>query len=113
VKIKKISEKQLKLLTWWCEASKDKNRDGIICDGAVRSGKTLFMGISFISWAMQSFDNMNFGLCGKSTLALRRNMLTAVLPVMEEMGFEYSEKIGSGKVEISYLGRKNTFYMHS
>ena len=43
-----FSEKQLAALTWWCETSPVKNKNGIICDGAVRSGKTLCMSISFM-----------------------------------------------------------------
>lgn len=40
-----FSKKQLAVLNWWCNGSDVKNKNGIICDGAVRSGKTLCMGI--------------------------------------------------------------------
>ena len=43
-----ISPKQMLALTWWCDASKYKDMDAVICDGAVRSGKTLFLALSFI-----------------------------------------------------------------
>ena len=33
-----FSEKQKKVLSWWCPASPERRRDAIICDGAVRSG---------------------------------------------------------------------------
>ena len=46
--IRKISRKQLQALTWWCDSSPYRDLDAVICDGAVRSGKTLFMGISFV-----------------------------------------------------------------
>ena len=36
-----FSRKQLRVLTWWREGSPDCRRDAILCDGAVRSGKTL------------------------------------------------------------------------
>lgn len=36
-----FSKKQLAVLTWWCDTSPMKNKNGVICDGAVRSGKTL------------------------------------------------------------------------
>ena len=51
-----FSPKQLKVLTWWCRNSVYKDRDAIICDGAVRSGKTMCMSVSFIAWAMGSFN---------------------------------------------------------
>ena len=38
---KTFSQKQLELLTWWCAQSPHRDRDAIICDGAVRSGKTV------------------------------------------------------------------------
>ena len=32
--------------------------DALICDGAVRSGKTSIMSLSFFLWAMSSFDRL-------------------------------------------------------
>ena len=37
-----FSKKQLKVLTWWCKNSSEGGYDGIICDGAVRSGEDVF-----------------------------------------------------------------------
>lgn len=48
--IKGFSKKQLELMSWWCPQSSLSGCDGIICDGAVRSGKTLCMALSFFSW---------------------------------------------------------------
>ena len=39
--IKRFSPKQLRALSWWHRQSPDCTCDAIICDGAVRSGKTL------------------------------------------------------------------------
>lgn len=44
---KSFSKKQLILLNWWTDSSPYKNRDAIICDGSVRSGKTVCMFLSF------------------------------------------------------------------
>ena len=52
MKFETFSEKQALALTWWSDSSPFEDFDAIICDGAVRSGKTLCMGISFICWAM-------------------------------------------------------------
>ena len=49
----KFSQKQKKVLTWWCDGSADKDMEAIICDGAVRSGKTFSMALSFFCWAMR------------------------------------------------------------
>ena len=47
MQFKAFSEKQRQVLTWWCDGAGTRDREAIICDGAVRSGKTLCMGLSF------------------------------------------------------------------
>lgn len=51
------------------------DKDGIIADGAIRSGKTVSMSLSYVLWAMESFDGQNFGMCGKTIGSFRRNVL--------------------------------------
>lgn len=52
-----------------------ENKDGIICDGSIRSGKTKAMGLSFVLWAMTTFSGETFALCGKTIQSLRRNVI--------------------------------------
>ena len=108
---KPFSEKQLTALTWWCPSSPHKMRDAIICDGAVRSGKTLCMSISFIAWAFSAFDGTAFAICGKTVTSLKRNVITPLLPVLRELGFECTEKVSKNLIEISFDGRANSFYL--
>ena len=82
-----FSPKQRRVLTWWRPASPDRERQAIICDGAVRSGKTLCTGLSFFCWAMSSFRGKNFALCGRTIQSVRRNLLSELLPMLEAMGF--------------------------
>lgn len=72
---KPFSVKQKKVLTWWCPDSPVKDMDGIIADGAIRSGKTLSMSLSYVLWAMNSFNQQNFGMAGKTIGSFRRNVL--------------------------------------
>ncbi|MBY6921924.1 PBSX family phage terminase large subunit, partial [Clostridium botulinum] len=65
-KFKPFSKKQRKVLNWWTESSPVKDADGIIADGAIRSGKTVSMSLSFVMWAMENFDSQNFAMCGKT-----------------------------------------------
>ena len=51
-RFKPFSKKQRKVLNWWCKDSPVKDKDGIIADGAIRSGKTVSMSLSFVMWAM-------------------------------------------------------------
>lgn len=111
MKFETFSPKQLKVLTWWCSNSPTKNFDGIICDGAVRSGKTFCMSVSFMAWAMGNFNDTSFALCGKTVTSLRRNMITPLLPILENLGFTCKEKISKGLVEIGFGNTKNRFYL--
>lgn len=106
-----FSKKQLTVLTWWHPSSPDSRYDGIICDGAVRSGKTTCMSLSFVAWAFYYFDDTSFALCGKTIASLKRNIVTSLLPQLKSMGFSYKEKLSSNLIEIS-LGKKvNRFYL--
>lgn len=106
-----FSEKQTLTLTWWSQSSPYGDFDAIICDGAVRSGKTLCMAISFLCWAMRRFDGMQFGMCGKTIASLRRNVVSVVLPVMGDLGFICEEKLSKNLFTVSFGGRTNTFYL--
>ena len=77
-----FSQTQLKALTWWSDSSPYRELDAIICDGAVRSGKTLCMGLSFVCWATRRFDGERFAMCGRTISSIRRNLLSALLPVL-------------------------------
>ena len=111
MEFKAFSEKQLRVLTWWCEKSRYAKKDAIICDGAVRSGKTVCMGISFIAWAFYRFDGANFAMCGKTIRSLKRNVVTAILPVLQQLGFTCTEKLSQNLLEVSIGGRTNCFYL--
>jgi PBSX family phage terminase large subunit len=105
-----FSPKQRRVLRWWGRASPDRGRDAIICDGAVRSGKTMCLGLSFALWAMGRFEKQQFALCGKTTESVRRNLLPSVLPVLEELGFTWEEKVSRNKLILRLGRRENTFY---
>lgn len=55
--------------------------EALICDGAVRSGKTSVMSLSFFLWAMGNFNGCSFALCGKSVGAVERNIVTPLLAI--------------------------------
>lgn len=65
-----ISPKQKKIL-----AFPYSNYDAIICDGAVRSGKTSIMMVAFIDWAMREFSGQRFGICGKTVDSATKNII--------------------------------------
>ena len=106
-----FSKKQLVALCWWHDESPFCSRDGIICDGAVRSGKTTCMSLSFVSWAFYSFDDTSFAVCGKTITSLRRNIITELLPRLRGLGFECKERLSQNMIEITLEDRTNRFYL--
>ena len=106
-----FSPKQQTVLRWWSQGSPYSHMDAIICDGAVRSGKTLCLGLSFILWAMTRFHRQQFALCGKTTESVRRNLLASVLPLLEELGFTWEEKISRNWMKFRFGDRENTFFL--
>lgn len=111
IKFNPFSKKQLLTLNWWCKSSKHHTKNGIICDGAVRSGKTLCMSLSFISWAFYAFADCSFALCGKTISSLRRNVITPIVPILKQLGFSVEEKISQNVLIIEKNGIKNRFYL--
>lgn len=65
-----ISDKQRKIL-----AFPYSRYDALICDGAVRSGKTSIMMVAFIDWAMREFSGQRFGICGKTVDSAVKNIV--------------------------------------
>lgn len=97
-------------MTWWTPGSPYRRYDAIVCDGAVRSGKTLSMGLGFFLWAMSTFDRMRFGLCGKTIQSLRRNVLAELTPKLAALGMKIGERRAENLLFVRFGGRQNDFY---
>lgn len=108
---KPFTTKQLKTLTWWAETSPKKKCNGIICDGAIRSGKTLVMSLSYVLWAMSNFNGYCFGMCGKTIASFRRNVLSFLLPLLIEQGFNVNYHRSENYITIQKNGTSNDFYV--
>ena len=106
-----FSPKQKQLLTWWCEKSPYRDCQAVICDGAVRSGKTFCMGLSFACWAMSRFDRENFALCGKTVGALKRNLTDRLLEQLKSLGFGVEYRVSRSMFTLRCRGRENRFYL--
>lgn len=107
----KFSQKQRAALTWWCDSSPYRDWDAVVCDGAVRSGKTFCLGLSFFFWAMYRFDHCQFALCGRTMDSTRRNLLHSVLPILRTLGFEVTELVSKNRLTVRFAGHENTFFL--
>lgn len=104
------SPKQSLVYKWWC-SPRYRRYDGIICDGAVRSGKTSCMSRSFMLWAMLGFDKKAFGLCGKTIVSLRRNILGELMPFIESMGMKVRENMSKNYIDVTFGRHTDRFYL--
>lgn len=105
---KKLSEKQKKIFKW-CYGDKYK---AIICDGAVRSGKTICMITSFVLWAMRNFNATTFGICGKTVQSAERNIIMPLQNIIDITAyFKISYTRSSHMLTIEGNGHKNYFYI--
>lgn len=110
-KFKPFSKKQLKVLTWWLPESPVSDKDGIIADGAIRSGKTLSMSLSFVMWAIETFDQQNFGMCGKTIGSFRRNVLFWLKLMLKSRGYKVKDHRADNLVIVSRGETVNYFYI--
>lgn len=113
-KFKPFSRKQRMVLNWWTENSPVKDYDGVIADGAIRSGKTVSMSLSFVFWAMENFNGENFIMTGKTISSFQRNVLTNLKTMLRSRGYHCIHHISGetpNMLEVSRKGVTNYFYI--
>ena len=96
-------------LLWW-KMESYRNKNGIICDGSIRSGKTVSMAIGFILWSLSRFNNQSFAICGRTIESLRRNVITHIPEWLEGL-CSVVERRSENKIVITVDGRSNTYYL--
>ena len=110
-KFQPFSKKQKKILTWWMPNSPVHTKDGIIADGAIRSGKTVSMSLSYVLWAMESFDGQNFGMCGKTIGSFRRNVLFWLKLMLVSRGYRVTDQRADNLLVVQRGEVVNYFYI--
>ena len=106
-----FSRKQKQILTWWLPESGVSDAEGIIADGAIRSGKTVCMALAFVQWSMQNFKDQNFAMCGKTVGSFRRNVLSVMKQMMVSRGYEFSDRRSDNLLVITRNGVINYYYI--
>lgn len=110
-KFKPFSRKQRKVLNWWCRSSPVRDYNGIIADGAIRSGKSVAMSLGFVIWAMSEFEACNFAMCGKTIGSFRRNVLFWLKLMLRSRGYSVSEQRTENLVIVRRGSVENYFYV--
>lgn len=99
------------VLEWWCDGSPYADKDGIICDGSIRAGKTTAMAFSFVMWAMDGFNEENFAFCGKTINSLRRNVIKQLKRILISRGYHVKEHRSENYITITFGDVSNDFYL--
>lgn len=104
----RLSAKQKQVFKW-CYGGDYK---AIVCDGSVRSGKTVSMVASFILWAMSEYSGATFGICGKTVQSAERNVVTPLQSIVDVTHY-YSVRYTRSNhcLEVSTSKKSNSFYV--
>lgn len=106
----KLSKRQRLAMLWW-QQPKFKERDAIICDGSIRSGKTVCMTVGFFLWSMSTFSGEKFAVCGKTIESLRRNVILNLRDWIPD-DIEITEHRAENKIIVSDgCGHENTYFL--
>jgi PBSX family phage terminase large subunit len=107
-------------LTWWVKGDNAKtgkpispyaDKDVIIADGAVRSGKTVIMSLSFVIWSMSEFSYTKFGMAGKTIGSFRRNVLFLLKIILRLRGYRVRDKRSDSLLIVSKNNVENYYYI--
>ena len=72
----------------------------MLADGAIRSGKTVAMILSFLRWSLTTFEDRDFILAGVTASSLRRNVLAPMFQMLETLGLPWEHRRSAGVVQI-------------
>ncbi|MBR1750958.1 MAG: PBSX family phage terminase large subunit [Ruminococcus sp.] len=104
------SDKQLLVMNWWRDSGY-KAFDAILCDGAVRSGKSVAMSHSFLLWAMSTFNKMSFGICSKTISSAKRNVIPCMTEFAKHIGMHITLKQTQNYFDCRIGVIENRFYI--
>lgn len=96
--------------TWWL-ADRIRDKDGIIADGAIRSGKTMCMSMTYITWSMECFNGENFIIAGKTVGSCRRNVVTPLKKMISSLGYVVEDHRSENYLTIRKNGKENYYYV--
>lgn len=96
-----LSTKQKRLATWWSAESPDAGCDGVIAEGAVRSGKTWAVVTGFLLWSQCRFSHQSFIVAGRTMGALKRNVVQPMMQALREFGWPCSYNRSEGIIRVS------------
>lgn len=95
-----FSRKQKKVMMWWLPESPHHDKEMLIAEGAIRSGKTVSMIDSFVTWSLTEHKNQQFIIAGQSMGALKKNVLNPMFQILAAKGVPYKYNRSANSIEI-------------
>ncbi len=95
-----FSRKQRMAMYWWQPGSGHEKERMLLADGAIRSGKTVAMILSFLRWSQVAFQGKDFIMAGITTGALHRNVLSPMFGMLETLKIPYTWKRTESRILI-------------
>ena len=108
-----FSDSQKRVLTWWCNDSPYKDYDAIIADGAIRSGKSSIMSLSYVLWSMSVHNGKSFGMAGKTIGSFKRNVWMDLKRVLQGQNYKVTKvsDLGDNVFSIYKNGIENYYFI--
>lgn len=104
-----FSQKQNKLLNWWRPESPHHDKDMVIADGSIRSGKTIACICSYLQYTQSTYpDGESFIIAGKTMGALKKNVIKPMLQILTAWGWQYNYNRSENYIEIG----NSIYYMY-
>ena len=104
-----FSQQQNKLLNWWRDESPHHDKDMVIADGSIRSGKTIACICSFLQFTQTTYpEGETFILAGKTMGALKKNVVKPMIQILTAWGWSYNYNRSENYIEVG----NSTYYMY-
>lgn len=102
-----FSEKQRLLATWWAEGRETSRLEGVIAEGAIRSGKTWAMALGFLLWSQRRFSGQRFIMAGATVETLKRNVVGPLGEILADLGWAWTFNRSENRISVG----TNAYYL--
>lgn len=82
-----------------------------LTDDFIVTHNTVTMSLAFILWSMSNFNGMNFAITGKSSGAVRRNIISSLKQMLLSLGYGFVDHRADNYLEITKGDVMNLYYI--
>lgn len=82
-----------------------------LTDDFIVTHNTITMSLAFVLWSMTNFNGMNFAITGKSSGAVRRNIIGTLKQMLLTLGYDFVDHRADNYLEITKGEVTNIYYI--